>query len=74
MLFAPVAKQRIKECRVLQYLNPNLSIPNAWFLSQWNALPDTAVHCGIEMSTCTLTVHFAVLQNLLKLLIIGRFW
>ena len=48
-------------------------IPNAWFLSRWNTLPDTTVHCGIEMSTCTLTVHFALLQNLLKLLIIGRF-
>ena len=52
---------------------PILSIPNAWFLSQWNTLPDTAVYCGIEMSTCTLTVHSALFQNLLKLLIIGQF-
>ena len=36
-------------------------------------LPDIAVHCGIEMLTCTLTVHFALLQNLLKLLLIVLF-
>ena len=44
-----------------------LSISNAWFLSQRNTLPDTAVHCGIEMWTCTLTVPFTLKQNALKL-------
>ena len=39
-----------------------LSIPNAWFLSQWNTLPDTVVHCGIKMLTCTLTVHSVLLH------------
>ena len=35
-----------------------ICIPNAWVLSQWNNLPDTAVHSGIEMSTGTLTAHY----------------
>ena len=36
-------------------------------------LPDTAVHCGVEMLACTLTAHSVLLQNLLKLLIIRQF-
>ena len=40
----------------------------ARFLFQWYTLPDTPVHHGIEMSTCTLTVHFTQKQNALKLL------
>ena len=50
-----------------------LCICNARFLSQWYTLPDTPVHCGIEMLTCTLTVQFTLKQNALKLLILGQF-
>ena len=42
----------------MNYLVPILSIPYAWFLSQWSPLPDTPVHYGIEMSTCLLIVYF----------------
>ena len=37
-----------------------VSIPNVWFLSQWNTLSDTVVDCGIEMSTCT---HYTLFSD-----------
>ena len=46
---------------VKSFYNINVSFPwcntIARFLFQWSTLPDTPVHCGIEMSTCTVTVH-----------------
>ena len=39
-----------------------LCIYIARFLFQWCTLPETPVHCGIEMSTYTLTVHLTQKQ------------
>ena len=64
----------LERCQVWPPLpNSILYIYIARLLFQWCTLPETPVHCGIEMSTCTLTVHFTQKQNALKLLILGRF-
>ena len=47
-----------------------LAIPDTRFLYLWKTFPETVVHCGTEMSTCTLTVHSTLEPNSVKLLIL----
>ena len=65
------AKEELSLCPLTPSYSENtiLAIPVTSKLSPWRTLSETVLHCGIEMTTCTLIVQ----QNILKLSILGQF-